>query len=178
MSIRSVWPSEPSAEAVRRTGVGSCASKHALLREELAALGVESRPMFVVGPLVPEMLHADPVIGLGAGLVEVHEFLSVSVPGVGPCRVDVTWDPALVRAGLSGQTDWDGSSDMALAVGEASAFWAPDPGRLREEKELLRSRLYSGADRARRDTTLAAMSERFAQWRRIEDDRSRLPATP
>lgn len=45
-----VWPGEPTAAAVRSTGVGTCASKHAFLREELLALGIDSRPLFVIGP--------------------------------------------------------------------------------------------------------------------------------
>lgn len=127
--------------------------------------------MFVVGLLVPPGLADDPDIAEGADLVEVHELLTVSLPGVGPCRVDITWDPPLIHAGLGGTLDWDGESDMAVAVGEPSAFYAPDPGRLREEKEALRRRLYSEHDRERRDRTLAAMSARFELLRR------NLPAT-
>jgi hypothetical protein len=132
-----------------------------LLGEELARIGVPSRPVFVVGPLVPSILIDDPDIAAGADLVEVHELLTVSVPGRGPCRVDITWDPPLIHAGLAGSLEWDGSSDMVMAIGEPIAFYAPDPDRLREEKEALRRRLYSEPDRDRRDRALAAMSARF-----------------
>ena len=36
------WPGEPTASAVKALGRGTCASKHALLAEELDALGVRS----------------------------------------------------------------------------------------------------------------------------------------
>ena len=98
-------------------------------------------------------------------MVEVHECLSVSMPGMGPVRVDVTWDPPLVRRGLPGTLGWDGGSDMAVAVGDSPDWWAPDPTRLREEKEALRSRLYSREQRTVRDQVLERMSRRFAEWR-------------
>lgn len=114
------------------------ASKHALL-DELFGIGVSSRPLFVVGLLVPPSLTDDPNTAVGVDLLEVHELLTVSVPGVGPCRVDITWDPPLGDAGLAGTLEWDAVSDMALAVGEPVAFYAPDPRKLREEKQALRT---------------------------------------
>lgn len=165
-SLPYVWPCPPDAGSARASGSGSCASKHALLGEELAAIGISSRPLFVAGALVPPALADDPEISAGVGLVEVHECLTVSVPGVGPCLVDVTWDPALLDAGLPGTPVWDGASDMEVAVGSPAAWWAPDPGRLREEKEALRARLYGPSDREVRDRVLAAMASRFEEWRR------------
>lgn len=159
------WPAEPTAAAARASGRGSCASKHALVAERLELLDVSARPLLVVGPLVPPALAADPEIGVGVRLVEVHECLTVSMPGVGPVRVDVTWDPPLVHRGLPGTLEWDGRSDMAVAIGESAQWWAPDPTRLRQDKEALRSRLYVGSDRAVRDAVLAAMSAQFARWR-------------
>jgi hypothetical protein len=161
-----LWPCPPDAESARRAGAGSCASKHALLQEDLAGLGVGARPLFVVGSLVPDVLVDDPEVAVGVGLLEVHECLTVSVPDVGPCIVDVTWDPPLLDAGLAGTRRWDGRSDMVVAVGAPSGWWAPDPDRLREEKEALRARLYGNGDRQRRDRVLAAMAARFAEWRR------------
>src|SRR3954454_22182615 len=127
------WPGDPDADTARRTGRGTCASKHALLRRELEQLGVPSRPMFAVGRLVPDVLRGEPTLIAGAHLYEVHEFLSVSVPDVGPCRVDVTWDPPLVRAGLAGVITWHGRADMPLAIGPTTEMWAPDPAHLRIE---------------------------------------------
>ncbi|HVM52981.1 MAG TPA: hypothetical protein VM262_07270 [Acidimicrobiales bacterium] len=161
-----VWPCPPTAASAREAAVGSCASKHALLREELDALGIASRPMFVVGVLVPELLADDPEIAAGAGLLEVHECLTASVPDVGPCVVDVTWDPPLLDRGLLGTRDWDGRSDMAVAAADPVGWWAPDPARLRTDKEALRARLYDDGDRQIRDRVLAAMAARFAEWRR------------
>jgi hypothetical protein len=160
------WPSEPTAQSVYATGAGSCASKHALLAAELAALGVLSRPLLCIGPLVPSLLADHPVIADGANLVEVHELLTVDLPSFGPVLVDVTWDPPLIRAGLPGTLDWDGASDMTSAVGSAQNWYAPDPVRLRNAKEALRRRMYSKEQRERRDRVLAAMSSAFEAFRR------------
>lgn len=160
-----VWPGEPTADAARESGTGTCASKHALLAEELAAIGIESRPTLASGALIPRMWIHDPIFSEARELLEVHELLTVSVPGVGPCRVDVTWDPPLIRAGLPGQVDWDGASDMTPAIGETTNWWSPHPQRLREEKEALRSRLYGPGDRQVRDDALETLSQRFVVLR-------------
>lgn len=162
-----VWPSSPDAGSARRSGVGTCASKHALLAEELAVAGVESLPLFVVGKLVPAMLESEPVFAEGVHLPEVHECLTVLTPWAGPLRVDVTWDPPLVERGLPGTLGWDGASDMALAVGEAGPGWPVPRGGMREAKEALRERLYGPGERELRDRVLAAMSERFGKWRAV-----------
>lgn len=159
------WPGDPHAATARHTGRGTCASKHALLQAELQRIGVLSRPMFAIGRLVPDVLLGDPTFTPFAHLCEVHEFLTVSVPGFGPCRVDVTWDPPLLRAGLPGRLAWDGRTDMELAVGATTQTWAPAPLNLRTEKELLRARLYTSVDRRLRDTALAEMSTLFDRWR-------------
>jgi hypothetical protein len=174
-----VWPAAPTAESAASTGVGSCASKHALLAERLSALGVACRPLFVLGALVPagagsgDLWDGDPAIAAAVGLVEVHECLTVVVPGQGPLLVDVTWDPPLLERGLPGAAPWDAASDMALAVGPALGMWVPDPSRLRQDKEALRARLYGLGERERRDAALAAMSARFATWRQREHPSSR-----
>lgn len=165
MAMPYVWPVPPDPSSAAATGVGSCASKHALLAERLRSIGVASRPLFVVGPLVPSILATDPPFDAGASLLEVHECLTVSMPEVGPLLVDVTWDPVLVHRGLPGTLDWDGHADMAVAVGSGGLTWAPDPTRLREEKEALRARLYRRGDRTVRDRVLGAMSNLFATWR-------------
>jgi hypothetical protein len=169
-SLPYVWPAPPDAESARRERAGSCASKHALLAEELAAIGVGSLPLFVVGKLVPEMLADDPELAPGAGLLEVHECLTVMTPWSGPLRVDVTWDPPLVRRGLPGILDWDGESDMLLAVGESGPGWSVPRDGIREAKEALRRRLYGPGERELRDRTLAALARLFARWRSADAD--------
>jgi hypothetical protein len=164
-SLPYAWPTPPDAASARRMQAGSCASKHALLAEELAAIGLQSLPMFVVGPLVPQMLKSDPELAPGAHLSEVHECLTVLTPWAGPMRVDVTWDPVLVRRGLPGTLDWDARTDMLLAVGEGGPCWSVPREGLREAKEALRSRLYRPGQREVRDRVLAALAQRFAEWR-------------
>jgi len=159
------WPSPPDAASARVLGTGSCASKHALLAEELLVLGVESLPLLVVGPLVPRILAEDPEISPGRLLPEVHECLTVLTPWAGPLRVDVTWDPPLIKRGLPGTLSWDGRSDMSLAVGEGGPSWSVPRDGLRQAKEALRSRLYRPGERELRDRTLAAMARRFEEWR-------------
>lgn len=159
------WPSPPDAASVKATGVGTCASKHALLAEELLAAGIESLPLLVVGPLVPRILADDPEMEPGRFLPEVHECLTVLTHRAGPLRVDVTWDPPLIDRGLPGTLNWDGHNDMSIAIGEGGPCWAVPRDGLREAKEALRNRLYRGNERDIRDRTLAAMSRRFEEWR-------------
>jgi len=160
-----IWPSPPDAASARETNAGSCASKHALLAEELASLGIESRPLFVVGKLVPELLAGDPELAPGAHLPEVHECLTVITPWAGSLRVDVTWDPPLIARGLPGTLDWLGGGDMLLAVGETGPGWSVARAGVREAKEALRSRLYGPGERELRDRTLAALARCFDEWR-------------
>jgi hypothetical protein len=160
-----IWPSDPEAAAAQEARAGSCASKHALLAEELALLGVESLPLLVVGPLVPRTLAADEAFAEGLHLAEVHECLTVLTPWTGPLRVDVTWDPPLIERGLPGTLSWGGNADMALAVGELGPCWSAPRERLREAKEGLRERLYAPGERQRRDRVLRALAERFEAWR-------------
>lgn len=160
-----VWPSPPDAESARSLGAGTCASKHALLAEELEQMGLSSLPLLVVGPLVPGVLALEPGFAPGAELPEVHECLTVVTPWAGPLRVDVTWDAPLVARGLPGTLDWQAQSDMLLAVGEGGPCWSVPREGLRQAKEALRSRLYRSGEREVRDTVLGLLAERFAEWR-------------
>lgn len=159
------WPVPHTAEYARVHREGSCASKHALLIDELAAVGIESAPLLVLGALVPPGFEDEPEIAPAAGLVEVHECLTVLTPWAGPLRVDVTWDPPLIVHGLPGDLDWDGASDMPYAIGQVREAYAVSRTRLRKMKEALRARLYGPGDRELRDAALGAMVRRFAGWR-------------
>ena len=161
-SLPYAWPGPPDAESARRDGRGTCASKHALLAEELAALGLTSVPVVVVGPLVPAIWPD--LLAEGAGLMEVHEYLAVGTPWSGPLQVDVTWPPAAVRAGLSGiGPDWDGRSDTPCAVGPVVASYAVPPGQLRTWKEALRARITTPAELELRARLLGEMARRASQ---------------
>lgn len=150
------WPGAPDADSVKRTGHGTCAAKHALLREQLTGLGVRSRRLMVVGPLAPP-LWPDLAAEAG-GLLEVHECLTVET-AAGPLLVDVTWHPAAIQAGLPGTLDWDGTSNMRCAVDLVEAYAVGDDD-FRVQKERLRARLYTSADRTRRNRILAEISRR------------------
>ena len=164
---RYVWPAGPDAGSTRRKRAGTCAGKHAVLAEDLAARGLVAHPMFVVGPLVPD-LWPD-LQQLAGHLLEVHECLSVETPWAGPLIADITWHPEAIARGLPGTLDWDGSSDMAMAVRPLQSY-AVSRTHLRSQKESLRARLYSPEDRALRDATLAEIARRAA------DGGHRLPA--
>ena len=168
-SLPYVWPCPPDADSARRAGAGSCASKHALLAEELTSLGVDSSPLLLTGALVPAMLRNDREFTAGAGLVEVHECLTVVTPWAGPLRVDVTWDPPLIERGLSGTVQWDCRSDMALAVDDGGPGWSVSRSGLRDAKEALRARMYGPGQRKMRDEMLRRLAKRFEAWRRGEN---------
>jgi hypothetical protein len=156
-SLPYTWPAPADAAWTRTNGAGTCAGKHALLAEELAAIGFYSRPLLMVGPLVPA-LWSD-LLTDGEDLLEVHECLTVETAWAGPLLVDVTWHPAAVRHGLGGSLDWDGRQDMAPAWLPIASYAVSRSG-LRVQKEALRSRLYTPEQRARRDGTLAEMARR------------------
>jgi hypothetical protein len=155
------WPAPPDAASTRAAGVGTCAGKHAVLREDLAALGFATQRLMVVGPLVPSLWRD--LADRAGDLLEVHECVTVETPWAGPLLIDVTWHPAAVHAGLAGTLHWDGTTNMACAVTPFSAYAVADD-RFREQKELLRSRLYSPGQRAVRDEVLAAMADRAAAF--------------
>jgi hypothetical protein len=158
-SLPYAWPAAPDAASTRRAGAGTCAGKHAVLREDLEALSLPTQRLMVIGPLVPAIW---PDLEDRAGdLWEVHECVTVETPWVGPLLLDVTWHPSALRAGLSGSLDWDGLDDMDCAVEPVSAYAVAD-ARFREQKELLRARLYTPAQRVLRDEVLAEMAVRAA----------------
>jgi hypothetical protein len=151
------WPAPPDAASTRAERRGSCAGKHAALREDLEALGLTASVLFVVGPLVPEIWPD--LVATAGDLLEVHECLTVETPWAGPLLVDVTWPPWAVEAGLAGTLQWDGISDMSVAVAPSQTY-AIGGANVREQKEALRRRLYTNADREFRDATLAVIVRR------------------
>ncbi|HEY8768584.1 MAG TPA: hypothetical protein VIP09_15205 [Dehalococcoidia bacterium] len=98
-------PTPPDAASARAAGEGSCASKHALLAEELAAIGRQSLPLLVVGSLVPTMLKTDPELAPGTHLSEVHECLTVlpsrQTAAVGEARPEASEPTAYASRKLS-----------------------------------------------------------------------------
>jgi hypothetical protein len=102
----------------------------------------------------------------------VHECLTVMTPWSGPLRVDVTWDPPLIRQGLPGTLDWDGQTDMLLAVGEGGPCWSVPRDGLRQAKEALRSRIYAPNQRQLRDRILAKLVQHFDQIRYEKQSKS------
>ena len=155
------WPAAPDADSTRAHGRGTCAGKHAVLREDLQYLGLSVQRLMVVGLLVPG-LWPD-LRQRATGLLEVHECLTVQTPWAGPLLLDVTWHPAAVRAGLAGSVPWTGERDMACAV-PIQAAYAVDDADFRQQKELLRNRLYSKQQRALRDAILAEVAERASRF--------------
>lgn len=153
------WPAPPDAASTRAAGAGTCAGKHALLAEELGDVGIRSRCLLVVGPLVPPLW---PDLQDEAGdLLEVHECLTVETAWAGPMLVDVTWHPAAILAGLPGTLDWAAEGDMTPAVTPLVSH-AVRRSTLRAQKETLRSRVYRADDRQRRDKVLAEIAQRAA----------------
>lgn len=78
-----------------------------------------------------------------------------------PLLVDVTWHPAAIRGGLPGTLDWSGERDMQPALSPV-ACWAVSRGAVRVQEEKLRDRLYTPAERERRDALLHEIARRAA----------------
>lgn len=91
------WPGPSDAAAALRDGRGTCASMHALMAQRPAGIDVEATPLLMVGRLVPASLRNR--FPEAAGLLEVHESLTLLTPWAGPIVVDITWDPSLVAKG-------------------------------------------------------------------------------
>ena len=161
------WPGEPDAKTARSLGAGTCASKHALLAEDLSTIGVGSVPLLMVGPLIPPSLLDDPLFAPAKGLTEMHECLRVETPWAGPLLVDITWDPVVLAHGFRGTLPWAGVGDMLPAIAPDRGPWEVPREGLREAKERLRLELYQPSERGLRYRTLLALSDRFEQWRRL-----------
>jgi hypothetical protein len=159
------WPGEPDANAARLSGWGTCASKHALLAEKLAAIGVGSTTLLMAGPLIPPDLLQDPLFSPARGLIEMHECLRVEAPWAGPLLVDITWDPVVLSHGFRGTFPWEGVTDMLPAIEPSKGPWVVATEGICEAKERLRSEIYTPSDRELRIRTLVALSDRFEQWR-------------
>jgi hypothetical protein len=154
-----VWPGPPEASAAREQRAGTCASKHALLAEELLGQELMSLPLLIVGPLAPAIWPD--LSEQAAGLLEVHECLTVHTPWAGPLLVDVTWPAQAVAAGLPGLSQaWSGLTDGECGVQPIQASYAVTQGKIREAKLAIRSRLYTQADSARRDAILREITQR------------------
>lgn len=162
-SLPYCWPGPPDAEGTGALGAGTCAGKHALLAEVVEReLGLICGHLLVVGPLVPE-LWPD-LAGHGAGIVEVHECLTVLTPWAGPLIVDVTWHPSAVAGGLPGLApDWDGRTDVPCAVASSTPGYSVAWSGLRDQKLALRDRLYTPVQRSRREELLALIADRAAR---------------
>lgn len=161
-----VWPGEPTSASASQQQQGTCASKHALLAEHCDALGILTSPLLVIGRLVPPRLAQQAPFAGESELLEVHECLTVVTPWSGPFRVDITWAPPLIAAGLAGTRDWDGKSDMPLAIDAIGPGWAVERTVLRDAKLALRKRIYQAGEAARRAKILRALSDLFLIWRR------------
>jgi hypothetical protein len=167
-SMPYTWPAPPDAAWTRAEGRGTCAGKHALLAEGLAGLGFRCSPLLMVGPLVPD-LWPD-LVAEAQDLREVRECLSVETEWMGPLLVDVTWHPAAIRGGLSGTLDWSGDRDIRPAL-SPEACYAVSRSQLRTQKEKLRDRLYTAAERTRRHPLLGELARRASALGAYEDDR-------
>jgi hypothetical protein len=160
------WSGSPEASAAREQRAGTCASKHALLAEELRSIGLASLPLLVVGPLAPAIWPD--LVARAAGLPEVHECLTVYTPWAGPLLIDVTWPALAVAAGLPGlQSAWGGHGDGQCAVQPIQAACAVSPDEVRKAKLALRSRLYTPADTERRDAILREITRRVHSLPRL-----------
>ncbi len=167
-SMPYTWPAPPDAAWTRAAGRGTCAGKHALLAEDLVAVGLRCRPLLMVGPLVPDVWPD--LVAEAQDLREVHECLFVETDWLGPLLVDVTWHPAAIRGGLSGTLGWSGDGDMRPAL-SPEACYAVSRRQLRAQKEKLRDRLYTAAERKRRDALLGELARRAFALGAHEDDR-------
>ncbi len=73
----------------------------------------------------------------------------------------MTWRPAAIGAGLPGTLDLSGDRDTEPALSPVASY-AVSRADLRVQKEKLRDRLYTPAQRVRRDDLLGEIARRAA----------------
>jgi hypothetical protein len=104
-------------ETLLTVGFGTCSPKHALLARLYAALGLETRFVYVAFRFeeMPGAFPAEFLPSLHDGVVRGHTALQLRRPG-GWIDVDATFDRPLATAGFVVTEGWDGRTSMPLTV--------------------------------------------------------------
>lgn len=109
-------PVSSGSEAVAVEQRGTCSGKHALLVKLLGLLAPELKigvvhRVYRVDPAFARRCWGSQIAAVvpPAGLIDVHTYLRVEVPGASPITIDVTFPT---------KTAWDGEGSMMLACGE------------------------------------------------------------
>lgn len=139
---------------------GSCSSKHQLLAELLAALGVETRSMMGLVELKTFGRSLRQPILLGSPVRDFHNFLQVRLNGQW-VQADATFGKNEAAMSLPDNLDWDGRSDCRLLFPVIRA-WEVRSIFLEKEKAL---RALPEEERALRDGFFQAFNARLAESR-------------
>lgn len=140
---------------------GTCSTKHELLRDLLAELGVASTVMACTQEIRLPPGAADLVAAFGAEpVVDVHNYLVVHGPA-GDVVVDATWPDSARAAGVTvnDALDWERDQQIACTPIET---WALSPGEdvSAFKDRLLRGR-YTPAQLVRREAFIEAVGRLF-----------------
>jgi len=125
-----------AAEDVFQKNMGTCSGKHNLLKELYQELGIKTQDsvamhrfknMSVEFPSdIKEILNR-------SDIVDPHNFFKMEVDG-NWIIVDVTWDKPLKKLGFTVTENWDGKTDMPIAVVADEIIETNDPLAIKEEK--------------------------------------------
>lgn len=125
---------------VYRKNKGTCSGKHELLKGLYRELGLEVKDCLVMHRFkqlpvrFPDEINA---ILERTDIFDPHNYFKVKI-GDKWLTVDVTWDKVLKKLGFPVNEDWDGKSDMKVAVAPGGEVYEPD-NPIAKKKELINS---------------------------------------
>ncbi len=115
---------------------GTCSGKHELLKELYKEIGVEVKDFLIMHRFKDMPANfPDEIMEIlnRSDIIDPHNFIKILVGGKW-VTVDVTWDKALKKLGFIVNENWDGKSDMKIAVAPGGEiFESVDPMSLKKE---------------------------------------------
>lgn len=121
---------------VYKQNKGTCSGKHELLKALYKELGLQVKDFLIMhrfkelpvkfSPEITEILNR-------TDITDPHNYFKVLIDNKW-LTVDVTWDKALQKLGFPVNENWDGKSDMPVAVAPGGKVYEPeDPIALKKE---------------------------------------------
>ena len=125
---------------VYKQNKGTCSGKHELLKGLYKELGLPVKDCLIMHRFkqlsvkFPDEINE---ILERTDIIDPHNYFKVKINGKW-LTIDVTWDKSLQKLGFPVNENWDGKSDMAVAVALGGEVYEPeDP--ITKKKEIINS---------------------------------------
>lgn len=125
---------------VYRKNKGTCSGKHELLKGLYKELRLEVKDCLIMHRFKQLPVRFPDEINKileRTDIIDPHNYFKVKISDKW-LTVDVTWDKALKKLGFPVNEDWDGKSDMKVAVAPGREVYATD-NPIAKKKELISS---------------------------------------